>query len=83
MSGPEEAVADFYVCPNHVATGGYESCCVCGGWDEDAEQGRLCTEALDAGHQRENIIRRCPVCGAGPEGTPGCALCSALEDADG
>ena len=36
---------DFYVCPQHVGTGGYESCCNCGGWTEDDEDyGRLCTE---------------------------------------
>lgn len=35
---------EFYVCPNHQATGGYESCCSCGGWYEGEEQ-RLCSEA--------------------------------------
>jgi hypothetical protein len=35
---------EFYVCPNHTATGGYESCCSCGGWLDDEEE-RLCTEA--------------------------------------
>ena len=34
---------DFYVCPNHRATGGYESCCSCGGWED--EEPKLCTEA--------------------------------------
>lgn len=34
---------DFYVCPHHVSTGGYESCCPCGDWAED-EPHRLCTE---------------------------------------
>lgn len=47
---------DFYVCPNHAATGGYESCCVCGGWDEDAERGRLCTEATDAGRCGRDVL---------------------------
>ena len=36
---------DFYVCPNHIEQGGYESCCQCGGWSEDEEE-RLCTEAI-------------------------------------
>lgn len=37
---------DFYVCPNHMDTGGYESCCSCGGWEEnDADYERECTEA--------------------------------------
>ena len=35
---------EFYVCPNHCATGGYESCCDCGGWEEGEEQ-KECTEA--------------------------------------
>jgi chaperonin cofactor prefoldin len=37
---------DSYVCPAHNATGGYESCCECGGWhDDDPDRGRLCSEA--------------------------------------
>lgn len=36
-------IDDFYVCPNHEETGGYESCCACGGWAEDEEE-RYCTE---------------------------------------
>lgn len=37
---------EIYVCPNHIKTGGYESCCVCGGWEKDDEDyGRECTEA--------------------------------------
>lgn len=37
---------DFYVCPNHIITGGYESCCGCGGWGaNDPDYGRDCTEA--------------------------------------
>jgi hypothetical protein len=36
----------FYVCPQHAGTGGYESCCNCGGWEEgDPNYGRECTEA--------------------------------------
>lgn len=35
---------DFYVCPNHIRTGGYESCCACGGWEEDEEE-RECSES--------------------------------------
>lgn len=35
---------DFYVCPNHCATGGYESCCAGGGWEEGKER-RECTES--------------------------------------
>lgn len=35
-----------YTCPDHVRTGGYESCCACGGWAEgDPDRGRLCSEA--------------------------------------
>jgi hypothetical protein len=35
-----------YVCPDHNATGGYESCCECGGWhDDDPDRGRKCSEA--------------------------------------
>jgi hypothetical protein len=35
-----------YVCPNHVCTGGYESCCECGGWEPGAiDDGQRCTEA--------------------------------------
>jgi hypothetical protein len=37
---------DFYVCPNHTRTGGWESCCSCGGWAE-GEPLRLCTEELE------------------------------------
>mgnify|MGYP001559873292 len=37
---------DFYCCPNHQKTGGYESCCSCGGWSED-EIPRLCSENTD------------------------------------
>jgi len=37
---------DFYVCPHHEATGGYEECCYCDGWGED-EPHRLCTENPD------------------------------------
>lgn len=37
---------DFYVCPDHLIQGGWESCCACGGWQEgDSEYGRVCTEA--------------------------------------
>ena len=37
---------DFYVCPHHIGTGGYESCCSCGEWEEnDPDYGRECTEA--------------------------------------
>lgn len=37
---------DFYVCPHHMSTGGYESCCACGDWEEgDEDYGRECTEA--------------------------------------
>lgn len=37
---------EFYVCPNHIKTGGYESCCACGGWEEDdPDYGKICTEA--------------------------------------
>ncbi len=32
-----------YTCPHHCGTGGYESCCYCGMWNED-EPHRLCTE---------------------------------------
>ncbi len=35
---------EFYVCPNHIKTGGYESCCACGGWS-DGEEEQECTEA--------------------------------------
>jgi hypothetical protein len=36
----------FYCCPQHQGTGGYESCCGCGGWEEgDPDNGRICTEA--------------------------------------
>jgi hypothetical protein len=39
---------DCYVCPNHCKTGGYESCCSCGGWeDDDPDYDRLCTEAFE------------------------------------
>lgn len=39
---------NFYVCPNHMAQGGYESCCACGGWEEDdPNYGRLCTEGIE------------------------------------
>lgn len=31
---------DFYVCPQHWKTGGYETCCLCKG-------DRLCTEAKE------------------------------------
>lgn len=38
----------FYVCPQHIGTGGYESCCTCGGWEPgDPDYGRKCTEAED------------------------------------
>lgn len=41
-------MSDFYVCPQHAGTGGYEACCNCGGWDpDDPDYGRLCTEALE------------------------------------
>jgi hypothetical protein len=44
-AGPPEE-EDFYVCPDHVATHGYESCCECGGWlTGDPNCGRLCSEA--------------------------------------
>lgn len=37
---------DFYVCPHHMSTGGYESCCACEGWkDGDPDYGRKCSEA--------------------------------------
>lgn len=37
---------EFYVCPDHIRTGGYESCCDCGGWEpDDPDRGRLCSEA--------------------------------------
>ena len=40
---------DFYVCPQHAGTGGYESCCNCGGWAaDDPDYGSLCTEALQS-----------------------------------
>lgn len=40
--------AEFYVCPDHVATGGYESCCECGGWTTGSpDYGRLCSEGAD------------------------------------
>ena len=40
---------EFYVCPQHAGTGGYESCCDCGGWEDgDPDFGRLCTEALES-----------------------------------
>jgi hypothetical protein len=43
---PKEEPDDFYVCPNHVQTGGWESCCSCGGWKEgEPNYGRICTEA--------------------------------------
>ncbi len=35
---------DFYVCPNHIKSGGYESCCACGGWKKGEEK-LECTEA--------------------------------------
>ena len=39
---------DFYVCPHHEHTGGYESCCECGGWEDGDENfGRLCTQAIN------------------------------------
>lgn len=37
---------EFYVCPNHQATSGYESCCPCGGW-RDYEEKRLCSENIE------------------------------------
>ncbi len=37
---------EFYVCPNHIRTGGYESCCSCGGWGMFEEK-RECTEAKE------------------------------------
>ncbi len=38
--------SDFYVCPQHMGTGGYERCCNCGGWDEgNPNHDRKCTEA--------------------------------------
>lgn len=37
----------WYVCPDHIRTGGWESCCSCGGWEpDDSDRGRLCTEEL-------------------------------------
>jgi len=45
---PWERLDDFYTCPDHIATGGYESCCACGGWTEDdPDRGRKCSEASD------------------------------------
>ncbi len=35
---PPAVEEDFYVCPQHIRTDGYESCCAC-------EGDRLCTEA--------------------------------------
>lgn len=35
----------FYCCPNHCDTGGYESCCACGGW-ETGEEERECSESF-------------------------------------
>jgi hypothetical protein len=44
----EPDTADFYVCPDHARTGGYEACCNCGGWtDDDPDRGRQCTEASE------------------------------------
>lgn len=39
----ERTLDDFYVCPHHCNTWGYESCCSCGEWEE-GEPHRLCTE---------------------------------------
>lgn len=42
-------MTDFYVCPQHAGTGGYEPCCNCGGWKpDDPDFGKLCTEAEEA-----------------------------------
>ncbi len=38
-----EKEKDFYVCPHHQDTGGYEDCCNCGEWEE-GEPHRLCSE---------------------------------------
>ena len=39
---------EFYICPNHIRTGGWESCCVCGGWkSDDPDYGKLCTEEIE------------------------------------
>jgi hypothetical protein len=35
----------LYTCPNHQNTGGYESCCECGGWEAN-EVERECDESL-------------------------------------
>lgn len=44
--GKERMGEDFYVCPQHTGTGGYESCCGCGGWEQgDPDHGRPCTES--------------------------------------
>lgn len=37
--GHEGEVEEFFVCKNHIATGGYESCCAC-------SEGRPCSESL-------------------------------------
>lgn len=43
----KQLMSDFYVCPQHIGTGGYERCCACAGWEKgDPDYGRLCTEAL-------------------------------------
>lgn len=52
---------DFYVCPQHMGTGGYESCCNCSGWQEDdPNYGRRCTEAIRAG-DNPKVTRLLPV----------------------
>ena len=38
---------EFYVCPQHQSTNGFESCCSCTG-------DRLCTEAIEMGIDRLN-----------------------------
>lgn len=45
--------SDFYVCPNHFMTSGWEGCCSCGGWSSD-EKPRLCTEAIANGETLED-----------------------------
>jgi hypothetical protein len=37
-----------YVCPAHILTGGYESCCICDGWVQgDPDYGRRCDESVE------------------------------------
>ncbi len=38
MTPTQTETAEFFVCDNHIATGGYESCCAC-------SEGRQCSEA--------------------------------------